>query len=53
MTKEYETIGSLWSSFHHLMRGQGEPADDLSYTTDPPPGMPGTGGHVVSKRPND
>jgi len=47
MTKEYETIATLWNSFHELMRGQR--AGDVS--EDPGPGLPGTGGHTVSSKP--
>jgi len=41
MTREYETIASLWQSFHELMRGQHQLPDD-------PKSVPGTGAHVVS-----
>jgi len=41
MTREYETIASLWQSFHQLMRGQNELPDD-------PRAVPGTGAHVVT-----
>ncbi|KAI0051127.1 DASH outer kinetochore protein [Auriscalpium vulgare] len=41
MTKEYQTIAALWGSFHELMRGQ-------KASEDQQPGLPGTGGHVVS-----
>ena len=41
MTREYETIASLWQSFHELMRGQNQMPDD-------PRTVPGTGAHVVS-----
>jgi len=47
MTREYETIAALWSSFHELMQGQR--AGDLS--EDKGPGLPGTGGHTVSSKP--
>lgn len=47
MTKEYETIASLWSSFHELMRGQ---KGDASTMEEQPPGLPGTGGHVVASK---
>ncbi|KIM89008.1 hypothetical protein PILCRDRAFT_61172 [Piloderma croceum F 1598] len=47
MTREYETIAALWSSFHELMRGQR--AGDVS--EDKGPGLPGTGGHTVSSKP--
>ena len=47
MTREYETIASLWHSFYELMRSQKShdhlPAEDLP----PGGGLPGTGGHVV------
>ncbi|KAF8914921.1 DASH complex subunit Dad1-domain-containing protein [Mucidula mucida] len=42
MTKEYDTIASLWSSFTDLMKQQPEP--DAS---DERQGLPGTGGHIV------
>ncbi|KAH0832193.1 DASH complex subunit Dad1-domain-containing protein, partial [Lanmaoa asiatica] len=41
MTREYETIASLWQSFHELMRGQNQSLDDART-------VPGTGAHVVS-----
>ncbi|KAN0087749.1 DASH complex subunit Dad1 domain containing protein [Tylopilus felleus] len=41
MTREYETIASLWQSFHDLMRSQNQLPDD-------PRTVPGTGAHVVS-----
>jgi DASH complex subunit DAD1 len=46
MTREYETISSLWNSFHELMRRQksGDTSDDKG------PGLPGTGGHTVSSK---
>lgn len=47
MTKEYETIASLWRRFHELMRAQKGDADLSEEET---PGLPGTGGHVVSSR---
>ncbi|KAJ7601079.1 DASH complex subunit Dad1-domain-containing protein [Mycena floridula] len=47
MTREYDTIATLWSSFYELMRQQREPEDNsVSDQT----GMPGTGGHIVSQR---
>jgi len=50
MTREYETIAALWGSFHELMRGQ---KGDMSLE-EQAPGLPGTGGHVVSsKQSND
>ncbi|RDX53356.1 hypothetical protein K466DRAFT_481687 [Polyporus arcularius HHB13444] len=47
MTREYETIASLWESFHELMRGHRD-EDDNSGETDQPHGLPGTGGHVLT-----
>lgn len=44
MSREYETIAALWQSFHELMRGQQDEADESMGEE----GMPGTGGHVVS-----
>ncbi|RDB17926.1 DASH complex subunit DAD1 [Hypsizygus marmoreus] len=46
MTKEYETIAALWQSFYQLMRGPTEDEVD----EEQPPGLPGTGGHVVSMK---
>ncbi|KAK1225408.1 Dolichyl-diphosphooligosaccharide-protein glycosyltransferase subunit dad1 [Marasmius sp. AFHP31] len=46
MTKEYDTIASLWNSFYQLMK-QPDTVDGNSTMTDHPPGLPGTGGHVV------
>ncbi|KAI0061641.1 hypothetical protein BV25DRAFT_1826352 [Artomyces pyxidatus] len=48
MTKEYETIAALWGSFHELMRGQRNGADVSSEGA--PPGLPGTGGHIVTSK---
>ncbi|KAF9454847.1 hypothetical protein P691DRAFT_794659 [Macrolepiota fuliginosa MF-IS2] len=45
MTREYETIASLWHSFYQLMRESGK-QDTASEDT--APGLPGTGGHVVA-----
>jgi DASH complex subunit DAD1 len=42
MTREYETIASLWQSFHELMRGQRDEVLEDRTT------VPGTGAHVVS-----
>lgn len=44
MTKEYDTIASLWHSFYELMRNSGQPDPDDEET----PGLPGTGGHVIA-----
>lgn len=47
MTKEYETIASLWGRFHQLMRAQ---KGDADISSDEIPGLPGTGGHLVSSK---
>lgn len=43
MTREYDTVASLWGSFHELMKGQ----KDVVSLEEQPLGLPGTGGHVV------
>ncbi|KAI0754911.1 DASH complex subunit Dad1-domain-containing protein [Daedaleopsis nitida] len=49
MTREYETIASLWQSFHELMRGHKDDGDVSSgEATEQPHGLPGTGGHVLA-----
>ncbi|KAF9534538.1 DASH complex subunit Dad1-domain-containing protein [Crepidotus variabilis] len=50
MTKEYDTIASLWHTFYQLMRNSNEEGGDESTMEeqDRGAGMPGTGGHVVS-----
>ncbi|KAH8104490.1 DASH outer kinetochore protein [Cristinia sonorae] len=45
MTREYETIASLWQSFHELMRGQ---KDESTTEGEEVQGLPGTGGHVIA-----
>ncbi|KAI0304393.1 hypothetical protein B0F90DRAFT_1815725 [Multifurca ochricompacta] len=45
MTREYDTIAGLWGRFHELMMGQ---KDVVPLEEQPPLGLPGTGGHVVS-----
>ena len=45
MTKEYDTIASLWHSFYQLMRNSAQ--EDASQPEEQA-GLPGTGGHVVS-----
>jgi len=45
MTREYETIASLWHTFYKLMRESG---NDNPVADDSAPGLPGTGGHVVA-----
>jgi DASH complex subunit DAD1 len=47
MTKEYETIAALWLSFYQLMHNYGQ---DDEVTEEPQPGMPGTGGYLVSTK---
>ncbi|KAF8073609.1 DASH complex subunit Dad1-domain-containing protein [Lyophyllum atratum] len=47
MTKEYETIAALWKSFYQLMRG---PTTDEEDNEEQMPGLPGTGGHVISMK---
>ncbi|CAA7261464.1 unnamed protein product [Cyclocybe aegerita] len=44
MTKEYDTIASLWHSFYQLMRNASQPDESM----EEPAGLPGTGGHIVS-----
>ncbi|KDR82607.1 hypothetical protein GALMADRAFT_134197 [Galerina marginata CBS 339.88] len=44
MTKEYDTIASLWHSFYQLMRNSGQDDEE----TEEQPGLPGTGSHVVT-----
>jgi len=47
MTKEYETVAALWTSFHNLMKGvsSSEDATEVNIET---AGLPGTGGARVS-----
>lgn len=45
MTREYETIASLWHTFYQLMRESGK---DDTVTDISTPDFPGTGGHVVT-----
>lgn len=45
MTKEYHTIASLWNSFYQLMSA---PGDEETINEEKPPGLPGTGTHVVA-----
>jgi len=47
MTREYETIATLWGSFHELMRshrGDALESNQLSESQ----GLPGTGGHTLT-----
>ncbi|KIK59302.1 hypothetical protein GYMLUDRAFT_227327 [Collybiopsis luxurians FD-317 M1] len=46
MTREYETIAALWRSFHELMQ-QSDLPEGHTTIEEKPPGLPGTGGHVV------
>ena len=46
MTNQYESIATLWSSFHELMRGHKDEGDES--LEEQPQGLPGTGGHVLS-----
>ncbi|KAJ2927513.1 hypothetical protein H1R20_g1728, partial [Candolleomyces eurysporus] len=48
MTKEYETIASLWQTFHDLMRTFSQPDADADSPEQAAAGLPGTGGHVVA-----
>jgi len=43
MSTEYETIASLWNTFHSLVQEQ----DEESVIVEGEAGLPGTGGHVV------
>lgn len=47
MTSQYESIASLWNTFHELMRGHQEDGED-SLEEQQPQGVPGTGGHALS-----
>lgn len=50
MTREYETIASLWQSFHDLMTGpESGIIDDASspLSEEHLQGLPGTGSHVL------
>lgn len=46
MTKEYDTIAALWHSFYQLMRNSGQDNEAVEEQ----PGLPGTGGHLVSTK---
>jgi DASH complex subunit DAD1 len=46
MTKEYDTIASLWHSFYQLMSTSGQEPD----ISEEQPGLPGTGSHVVTMK---
>jgi len=47
MTKEYETIASLWHSFYQLMSNSVHHNEEA---TEEAVGLPGTGGHVVTMK---
>ncbi|KAE9407441.1 hypothetical protein BT96DRAFT_963191 [Gymnopus androsaceus JB14] len=46
MTREYETVADLWHRFHELMKQSDLPEGNTTMG-EKPPGLPGTGGHVV------
>ncbi|KAJ4470823.1 DASH outer kinetochore protein [Lentinula aciculospora] len=46
MTREYEVIAALWRSFHDLMQQSDLPEGNTTME-EKPPGLPGTGGHVL------
>ncbi|KAF4617148.1 hypothetical protein D9613_005995 [Agrocybe pediades] len=46
MTKEYDTIASLWHSFYQLMRTSGQDTEEFEEQ----PGLPGTGTHVITAK---
>ncbi|KAF7422894.1 hypothetical protein PC9H_011058 [Pleurotus ostreatus] len=46
MTKEYDTIASLWHSFYKLMNESG--GDTSQGHDNEVHGLPGTGGHVIA-----
>ena len=49
MTKEYDTIASLWHAFYELMRSSTVEVRDESVTDGQNlGGLPGTGGHLVT-----
>ncbi|KAF8195531.1 DASH complex subunit Dad1-domain-containing protein [Pholiota molesta] len=48
MTKEYDTIASLWHSFYQLMRNSGK--EDTEEAEEEQGGLPGTGSHVVASK---
>ncbi|KAF5345537.1 hypothetical protein D9758_011999 [Tetrapyrgos nigripes] len=45
MTREYDTIATLWKTFHELMKDSAAGTEED--TTMDTHGLPGTGGHVV------
>jgi len=47
MTKEYDTIASLWNSFYQLMN---TPTAEEMTDEERPPGLPGTGTHIVASK---
>ncbi|KAF9013344.1 hypothetical protein BDQ17DRAFT_1231319 [Cyathus striatus] len=51
MTKEYDTIASLWHSFFQLMKKSAADNDDNGDETElQQAGLPGTGGHIVAMK---
>ncbi|KAJ3975231.1 DASH complex subunit Dad1-domain-containing protein [Lentinula raphanica] len=46
MTREYETVAALWRCFYHLMKQSDSPEGNITME-EKPPGLPGTGGHVI------
>jgi len=47
MTKEYDTIASLWNSFYQLMSTT--TAEEMT-DEGRPPGLPGTGTHIIASK---
>ncbi|KAJ3834861.1 DASH complex subunit Dad1-domain-containing protein [Lentinula raphanica] len=46
MTREYETVAALWRCFYDLMKQSDLPEGNKTME-EKPPGLPGTGGHVI------
>ncbi|KAJ3725193.1 DASH complex subunit Dad1-domain-containing protein [Lentinula raphanica] len=46
MTREYETVAALWRCFYDLMKQSDLPEGNITME-EKPPGLPGTGGHVI------
>ena len=47
MSTEYETVASLWNTFHALVQEQDDDAI-VEGEVEGAAGVPGTGGHVIS-----
>jgi DASH complex subunit DAD1 len=47
MSTEYETVASLWNTFHALVQEQDEESIVVDGET---AGVPGTGGHIISNQ---